>query len=480
MAEARQGFELWRSIDSVVSLTVDIRAPGLLTRLQAEMRAGHISDEMWEACMSRVLQPHDERLLQAPFNQGETQYILHRHSIRVRHSHRNVIEACRRLSRRLYIVQAAYSVKRDDEPRFTASKRRELMRRANPRHTGGLATFLSLYIGMRLVLNAKDCVRFGLMKGAECILEHIVFADQEILPEEVVAGEPIYLKYMPASLIVRLVNAPWKLEGSVLPKLPATMYKRGLVQLVPEPKYVTMTEGNKKTNPLEVKLIQFSVMPGDARIVHGAQGETFDAVIADMQKPPRMDPDDFWLACYVMLSRSTSLEGFLILRPASRAASSRKLPQYLIDEIDRLLALEKSSTARLKSYIRSLECSLPPEILRLFNEDAEAEELRTVNLKRGLTAAHTTHGITVPRGRKRLFGKQPDSELIEGASEKVRVVALGESKLEGAPFPGRRGMRLRGKQAPPAPSEPAALNVLGAAAACAVAATATIVYNASD
>ena len=46
--EGRQGFELWRSVRRVVCLTVNVRAPGVLSRLQAEMRAGHISDSMWD------------------------------------------------------------------------------------------------------------------------------------------------------------------------------------------------------------------------------------------------------------------------------------------------------------------------------------------------------------------------------------------------------------------------------------------------
>ena len=47
LAEARQGFELWRSITRVVCLTVNVRAPGVLSRLQAEMRSGAISDDLW-------------------------------------------------------------------------------------------------------------------------------------------------------------------------------------------------------------------------------------------------------------------------------------------------------------------------------------------------------------------------------------------------------------------------------------------------
>ena len=89
----------------------------------------------------------------------------------------------------------------------------------------------------------------------------------------------------------------------------------------------------------------FLVAPADTRIVYAAQGETFEAVVADMQRPPRMDYDTHWLACYVMLSRATSVDGFLVLRPACLKELSRPPPQYLVEEIDRLLSLEQKGVA---------------------------------------------------------------------------------------------------------------------------------------
>jgi uncharacterized metal-binding protein len=61
-AEARQGYALWRDIRDVVSLSINIRAPGVLSRLQEEMRSGAISAEMWQMYLSRVLLDNDQRL----------------------------------------------------------------------------------------------------------------------------------------------------------------------------------------------------------------------------------------------------------------------------------------------------------------------------------------------------------------------------------------------------------------------------------
>ena len=65
--ESAQGFLLWRSFTRVISLSVNVRAPGPLGQLQEEMRAGRISDLMWRLYLSRIVQPQDPRLLKPPF-----------------------------------------------------------------------------------------------------------------------------------------------------------------------------------------------------------------------------------------------------------------------------------------------------------------------------------------------------------------------------------------------------------------------------
>ena len=71
--------------------------------------------------------------------------------------------------RALYVVQAADDAKEAERGWLTPGMREELMRTTNPRYTKGLPGLLPLYIGMCLTLFSKDCVRFGMMKGCECI-----------------------------------------------------------------------------------------------------------------------------------------------------------------------------------------------------------------------------------------------------------------------------------------------------------------------
>ena len=109
-----------------------------------------------------------------------------------------------------------------------------ILRRVNPELTKGLPSFLPLYVGMRLILSSKDCVRFGLVKGCTCILRHIVFAGHENLPVTHVAGEPHHLTFMPISLVLQAEGAMWTLPSEELPaSLPASIDKRGLFQLRP-------------------------------------------------------------------------------------------------------------------------------------------------------------------------------------------------------------------------------------------------------
>ena len=87
------------------------------------------------------------------------------------------------------------------------------------------------------------------------------------------------------------------------------------------------------------------------------------------QKPPNLDPSKHWLACYVMLSRAESLDGFLMARPATRDELCTRPPKYLLDELARLQQLEETSLPELLKYIESLPSKTPAEIRELFDKD---------------------------------------------------------------------------------------------------------------
>ena len=105
----------------------------------------------------------------------------------------------------------------EDAEKFTDEVKAELIKRVSPEQTKCLPSCLPLYIGMRLLLSSKDCVRLGIMKGCPVVLRDIVFADAEKLPYDHVAGVPWELKYLPISLILQAVEAEWTLPRTELP-----------------------------------------------------------------------------------------------------------------------------------------------------------------------------------------------------------------------------------------------------------------------
>ena len=75
--------------------------------------------------------------------------------------------------------------------------------------------------------------------------------------------------------------------------------------------------------------------------------------------------------------------GFLVIRPALLTELNRAPPQYLVNEIVRLLGLEREITAELARYVATLPAGLVPESVRaLFRSDAEEAERRVVAEKR--------------------------------------------------------------------------------------------------
>ena len=91
--------------------------------------------------------------------------------------------------------------------------------------------------------------------------------------------------------------------------------------------------------------------------------------------PPGMKPEVHWLANYVMLSRATSIEGLLILRLATREQLTVGAPQYLKDEIDRLLTLEKKSVQQLRARLSKLEDCLSKDTLEVFADLFQSNEI---------------------------------------------------------------------------------------------------------
>ena len=440
-AENWQGSRIWRTIKKVVCLDINVRAPNALGRLQEEMRSGKISDEMWDLYMSRVLTESDARLQQSPFSDNCVHYVVHRHRIRVMRSLEQAKDQSRKLKTPLYVIQCQdVAVQAEDAQKLTDQVRGDLLRRVNPENTKGLPSFLPLYRGMSFLLSSKDCVRLGIMKGCPVILRDIVFARDEVLPSDPVAGHAHHLKFMPQTLILQAESVDWTLPEDELPgDLPPHIERKGLFQIRPSIDYLRVGIGNEY---ISVRRTSFLLTPADTITVYTAQGGTYDAIVADMQRPPNLNLAHHWLACYVMISRARSLEGFLVLRPATRKELSAKPPKYLLDELDRLISIENKSHRELVKYIESLSIDLPPSIKELLSEDAAREQVQQVKMarvhKKSSTVAKTVatppsatiegNATPPPPKKKRIFGKTSPAKIPIVASSKESLQCTSSKK----------------------------------------------------
>ena len=215
------------------------------------------------------------------------------------------------------MVLASDSARSVDADKLTEKMRKALLEIAQPRKTKYLPGQCIFHLGMKLLLFSKKCVRLGLMNGCAFELVDIIFSRLERLPVDVRTGDDVLCEYMPVALLLRAESAQWVLPSDQLPHdLPYEMDRRGLFLLRPHIGHFTFEK-------MHIKRVGFPVYDASVKIVYGAQGEQYAAVVVDLAKPRGMDDALFWLACYVMLSRAESLEGLLITRLCERSFGAR-------------------------------------------------------------------------------------------------------------------------------------------------------------
>ena len=158
--------------------------------------------------------------------------------------------------------------------------------------------------------------------------------------------------------------------------------------------------GHTKTAVVNVRRTHFQVVPADTRIVYAAQGESFEAAVLDMARPPLMSLSVHWLANYVMLSRATSLDGLLVLRLCTRQELMNGAPSYLLAEVDRLLDLERSSWEILRSRLEYLRQHMAMDswsiIAKLFLTDSSETASTPLVLTHRLVTKTTAKNAPTP------------------------------------------------------------------------------------
>ena len=216
------------------------------------------------------------------------------------------------------------------------------------------------------------------MNGAEVVVEKVILHDNEhwTQPHEIHPNVR-QLKYMPAAVIVRVPDVQWILPPEVLGPLHGKASPEDLRGIFIARPDTTKTPFNVMLNGIKwkVRRTQLNLIPANAIIVYGAQGESFDSAIVDLGMPPGQTPELFWLACYVMLTRCKDLSGLLFLRLPPRSALTVGPPPDVLAEMERLKRLDVQTRKRLLRNLQRSMQGLPAKITNLFLSGPDSRDV---------------------------------------------------------------------------------------------------------
>jgi len=219
----------------------------------------------------------------------------------------------------LFLLQAADHA----TPPLLKPSAAKLLNHYNPSETGGIHGIFAAHIGMQVRLTDALCKEKGLVKDAEGVLVRIEFdpRDEELANSAFQRGAaddgaPVYLRYMPLGLWLRMAKydeAPFAEQLASQTSMQADA-AQSLLFLSPTTTLMPFTWREYK-----VTRSGFPVTHGMVRTSTACQGKTFEkGVLIDCARRESgqhvLEEDDWWLHLYVMLSRATSLEDILLVR----------------------------------------------------------------------------------------------------------------------------------------------------------------------
>ena len=140
------------------------------------------------------------------------------------------------------------------------------------------------------------------------------------------------------------------------------------------------------------------------------------------------------------------MDGFLVLRPATREELSARPPQYLLNELDRLAKLERDSLKELVDYINNLPMEVPAHIGPILASDAAEKEAAAVAAFRAS-----------PQRRQ----EEAKARAVATSIESTRPIkTVHPSDTSGEQRPAKPTKRLRRKGTPVEAAKPQALKMI--------------------
>lgn len=310
---------LWLTIDTVVELKTNMRQQGShnsqFSELLKRLRIGRCTDADYELLKSRVIGRHKDLDLQNP-KWKAAPVIVRDNTAKDALNEQCAIAFAKRTNQTLHWYHSS------DKCHGALLANDELISYLQSVHSGktkGHLGKLPLVLGMPVLITQNFDVEGGIVNGTYGVVKRIRYtADAN--------GK--------RTLISCVVKVTESNEGT-MPHLNSCEVPvlRNIVDL-------SFRDRHRAKGTITIRRTQVPIIPAFAMTAHRAQGQTLPSVIVDLQSCQGSESP------YVMLSRVTSLQGLLILRPFARNKICCNISQDLREENKRLRILSLQTLAR--------------------------------------------------------------------------------------------------------------------------------------
>jgi hypothetical protein len=184
--------------------------------------------------------------------------------------------------------------------------------------TDGLMGKLKLFVGMRCMVTANIDTANGLSNGSVGFIYFI--------PDTPVNERPAYL-------LLKLRDREDLLYKGLPPGVAPLFIRSGTFKIRLK---------NRQKSSVTIRRLQFPLVPAYAVTDYKSQGETLQAGLLDIRKPPTGNWASFF-ALYVLLSRVATLEGLFLIYDFDESVFKARAPRELVSYMDQLRILDQTT-----------------------------------------------------------------------------------------------------------------------------------------
>lgn len=390
-ADCVKGRELWRLVDRVVFLRVNMRSFADVTYAAAleRIRYGDWRDEDVTLINSRLLGTNlqletDAAAAIVHTNTSRCSINRFHASFLSKFEHQHNVIANNSRNKRIALANASVQlppgkivcVKGDIEPTKSGYLPSDdeisvLLDADDNKDSNNLSPTSYFYEGQRVMITENVATSLGAANGAQGTIVAIKHTaddsrqQQRVQLIEGIAPVITMCDSLPETVLVELRNHNAATPICSLANLPPNVFP-----VLPIKKTFT-TKLNSGSKSLTVKLTQFPLVPTSAITVHKVQGQSLDRVIVTKWRDPKM-VSQYPMTAYVTLSRVRTLAGLYITQPLTKADCAFFVPPLaVIDELERLDKLQSPHLRSADAVLRARRAPAEARSLQLLQQSSK-------------------------------------------------------------------------------------------------------------